>query len=129
MPEPDLPVVEDADDGVLDPRPIVRMLGNDAALISQFIDIFLTDIPDQIDSLEQALDDGDLLEAEKRAHRIKGASVDVGGQRVHLVALEVEQAAKREDRATCVRKLVEMRKELDRLTSRLKSTRWDRIPS
>ncbi|MCU0664067.1 MAG: Hpt domain-containing protein [Myxococcota bacterium] len=105
------------------------MLGNDAALISQFIDIFLKDIPDQIDSLEQALDDGNLVEAQNRAHRVKGASVDVGGQRVHLVALEIEQAARREDRATCVRKLVEMRKELDRLTSRLKSTRWDRIPS
>lgn len=129
MPEPDLPVIEHADDGVLDPRPIIRMLGTDASLIAEFIDIFLKDMPEQIEALEQSLDDGDLIEAGKRAHRIKGASVDVGGQRVHVVSLELEQSAKREDRATCMRKFSELKRELARLTDRLNSTRWDKIPS
>jgi CheY-like chemotaxis protein/HPt (histidine-containing phosphotransfer) domain-containing protein len=123
--EPSAP--DDAEDGVLDPRPIVRMLGTDLVLINEFVDIFLKDLPEQIDYLEHSLDDGDLVEVGKRAHRIKGASIDVGGQRVHLAALELEQAAKREDRAVCVRKLVELRKEMDRLIARLKSIAWDKI--
>ena len=58
---------------------------------------FLQDMPQQIDMLRGCLDAGDARGAEIRAHTIKGASANIGGERLREVAFEMEKAGKAGD--------------------------------
>ena len=56
-------------------------------------DVFLADLPRQIEILKELLEKGDCRGAGRQAHSIKGAAANVGGERLRRVALEMEKAA------------------------------------
>jgi HPt (histidine-containing phosphotransfer) domain-containing protein len=58
---------------------------------------FLADIPRQIEALRGYLDAGDAPGAERQAHTIKGASANVGGECLRIVAFKMEKAGKAGD--------------------------------
>ena len=60
---------------------------------------FVADIPNQIVELRRCLDAGDVPGSVRQAHTIKGASANVGGERLRSVAAEMEQAARGDDLA------------------------------
>ena len=69
-------------------------LMDDEELARTVIGGFLEDIPQQIESLQDALQAGDASGVQRQAHTIKGASGNMGGKRLQAVALDMEQAAK-----------------------------------
>jgi PAS domain S-box-containing protein len=75
------------------PKFLERLL-DDEDLAKMIQDGFLEDIPQQIQTLNAFLDAGDLTGAERQAHTIKGASANVGGERLRAVAFEIEKASK-----------------------------------
>ena len=104
---PDVPVFDKA--GMM-PR-----LMDDEDLARKLIEVFLDDIPKQIESLRAYLAAGDVKGAERQAHTIKGASANLGGEVLRAVAFEMEKAAKVGNLAYVTEHLPELEKQFDRL--------------
>jgi PAS domain S-box-containing protein len=68
-----------------------RLMG-DEELMSEVIAEFLFDTPKQIEALRLLIDLKDTKEAGRKAHTIKGAASNVGGEAMRAVAYELEQA-------------------------------------
>jgi PAS domain S-box-containing protein len=69
-----------------------RMMDDKEIMVS-VMESYLTDIPDLVKLLEEALSDGDMTETERLAHSIKGASNNMGGEDLGHLAYEIEKAA------------------------------------
>jgi signal transduction histidine kinase/HPt (histidine-containing phosphotransfer) domain-containing protein len=76
---------------------------------------FLTDIPVQIEILKSFLEAGDVPGAERQAHSIKGASANVGGERLRATAFKMEKAAKAQDLAAAGAYMPELEAQFYRL--------------
>ena len=74
---------------------LLDCLDGDKELFTEIIGEFLRDMPCQLDGLRRALDDKDMEKVERRAHTIKGTSANVGAKALSILALEVEEAGKR----------------------------------
>ncbi|MDH5387699.1 MAG: response regulator [Gammaproteobacteria bacterium] len=84
-----------------------RLMG-DQDLITTVAEVFLQDMPIQIDQLRSLVKIGDAKEIAGMAHRIKGASANVGGMALSSIALKIELAGKKADIDTiqqCIHKL------------------------
>jgi len=75
---------------------MVRLM-DDNNLARMVVESFLEDIPLQIDLLKGYLETRDDSRIEHQAHTIKGASANVGGDRLQSVAHLMEKAAKAGD--------------------------------
>jgi PAS domain S-box-containing protein len=82
--EPQTPVYDQA--GFFD-----RMMG-DEEMVQTVVEIFLDDIPKQIESLKHSLEASDAKTARRIAHSIKGAAANVGGEALRELAGEIEKA-------------------------------------
>ena len=83
-------------------------LMDDEDLARMVVEGFLEDIPRQITALKGYLETGDAAGAELQAHTIKGASANVGGERLLEVAFEMEKSAKAGDLSAVVEHMVEL---------------------
>ncbi len=72
---------------------MARLMG-DEDLAAKIIEGFLIDVPGQISLLEGFLEAGDASGTRRQAHTIKGASANIGGERLRAVASEMEKAAR-----------------------------------
>jgi two-component system sensor histidine kinase/response regulator len=70
---------------------------NDDELIQLVTTDFLADMPLQIEALRGFATHQDAHGAGNKAHLIKGASSNVGGEALRAVAFEIEKAAKEGD--------------------------------
>jgi HPt (histidine-containing phosphotransfer) domain-containing protein len=75
-------------DGFLD-----RLMG-DEEMAQTMIEIFLDDIPKQIESLKRSLEASDAETVKRIAHSIKGAAANIGGKVLRELAGEIEKACK-----------------------------------
>jgi len=82
---------------VFDREGMTRRLMNDDELIQLVTTDFLADIPLQIEALRGFAAHQDAHGAGNKAHLIKGASSNVGGEALRAVAFEIEKAAKEGD--------------------------------
>lgn len=93
---------------------LTRLLDNDD-LARKVCQVFLDDIPQQISTLESYLEAGDASGAELQAHTIRGASANVGGERLRAVAFEMEKAANAGDLIAAVKRMVDLKTQFERL--------------
>lgn len=75
-------------------KAMMGRLMDDEELALEVMELFIQDIPQQIENLNGYLETGDFPETERVAHTIKGASASVGGERLCAVAFEMEKAAR-----------------------------------
>ncbi len=68
-----------------------RMM-NDEDFMRDVMREFLRDTPGQIADLRNLIDSGDAREAGRRAHQIKGAAANVGGEALRALASAIEEA-------------------------------------
>jgi HPt (histidine-containing phosphotransfer) domain-containing protein len=85
------------DPPVWDRQKMLERLLDDEDLAKMIQDSFLGDIPQQIQTLKAFLASGDVSGIELQAHSIKGASANVGAERLQSVAFEMEKAAIAQD--------------------------------
>lgn len=78
---------------------LARLMG-DEELMGTVIAGFLEDMPVQMNQLRDCVNNGDIQGAARQAHTIKGASANVGGERLRAAALEMETALKAGDMKT-----------------------------
>ena len=103
VPEPDV-----LDLAVIDG---LRELGGeeDPGLLSELIELFLSDAPQRLQELEAALEDGDLERLSRAAHTLKSSSANLGAVAFRRLCEELERSARQGDEATCRRRRQEWR--------------------
>jgi HPt (histidine-containing phosphotransfer) domain-containing protein len=93
---------------------MVRMMG-DEELARAVVESFLEDIPRRIEALRAHLESGDASGVAHQAHTIKGASANVCGEALRVVAEEMEKAAGADDLGYVIAHLPEMESQFARL--------------
>ena len=91
---PSAQIPEAADVPIFDRDGFLDRLMGDAEMAQMVIEVFLDDIPKQIESLKAAIDATDVETVERISHTIKGASANVGGEALRELAGEIEAACK-----------------------------------
>jgi len=100
---------------IFDYAAMSKRLMDDKALIHTIAEAFLTDLPLQFEQLKLAIAADDLQQATAQAHKIKGASANVGGMELSSLALKMEQAGKARDLETVRQKLPELEQQITQL--------------
>ena len=88
---------------------------DDEELAGEIQEVFLGDMPKQIHGPARRARRGDAPVAERVAHSIKGASANVGGERVRGIALAMEQSARAGDLAAVGARMGDLDTEFGRL--------------
>jgi PAS domain S-box-containing protein len=105
----------DASVPVFDKDGMVSRLMNDETMAKEIVAIFLDDMPRQIAVLQAQLDAGATAGVERQAHSIRGATLNVGGEALCVVAAGMEAAAKAGDLAGVAARMPELNVRFDRL--------------
>lgn len=71
--------------------------GDDVDFFKELIELFLEDVPNRLQALEDALAAGSAAEAAAAAHSIKGAAANLSATAVRDRAYELEQRARGDD--------------------------------
>jgi PAS domain S-box-containing protein len=100
---------------VWDKAGMFERLMEDEELAEEIVATFLEDIPRQIQILETLLDAGDIPGVRRQAHSIKGASANIGGERLRAVAFTMEKTVSEGDLATTEKHLPELKAQFERL--------------
>jgi HPt (histidine-containing phosphotransfer) domain-containing protein len=102
---------------VFDLNALVDRFAGDRKLASRILAAFLAEMPLQLLTLMKAVEEGSIEGVRERAHQIKGASANVGGDALSHVAHEIEMAGRAGDlamaqaRAPCLRRHFALLKE------------------
>ena len=102
---------------------MLERLMDDEELAEEIVATFLEDIPRQIQILETFLDAGDIPGARRQAHSIKGASANIGGERLRIVAFTMEKAASEGDLVAAEKHLPELKAQFERLRDTVRENR------
>ena len=105
---------------VFDKVGLMERVMDDEELAEKLIEVFLDDIPTQIEILREHLAAGDISGAEHQSHTIKGASANVGGEALRAVSFEMEKAAKAGNLESVRSLLPEMVSQFGRLKDELR---------
>ena len=111
----------DSNAPVFDREGVLGRLMNDQAMACELFDVFLNDIPGQIQALKQCVDTGDVQGAKHLAHSIRGSSSSVGGERLLRAATDMENEAGRENPAGLAECLSTLEKEYNHLALAIKA--------
>ncbi|MCS6989260.1 MAG: PAS domain S-box protein [Chloroherpetonaceae bacterium] len=65
-------------------------------LVSEVIELFLQHAPEQLDKLAKSISQNDFKQIQMTAHRLKGASLNVGAKRLAELCQRLEEAAERQ---------------------------------
>jgi len=96
-----------------------RVRGKDKLLIS-LINMFIDDMPAQIDALQQAINDNKMEDIHLQAHTIKGTAANLSGLNLQAVASEMERAGKEQDVEALTELMPELNKAYQQLMSMMK---------
>lgn len=95
----------------------------DTSLVTELIDMFITDAPTRVDEVESGFQAGDLETVERAAHSLKGSSGNLGATLVMDIAESLQNASRTGD-AEVVRGLVpELRSQFDSAIAELRQLR------
>lgn len=100
--------METLDTTVLDE---LRVLDGDD--LRDIVELYFTDVSDQIERMRSSLEDGDCDAVAAAAHRIKGASLSMGAARVAAFAAETEAAARDGNLSPCAEFVAGLEGELE----------------
>jgi len=98
---------------VWDKEAMLKRLMDDEDLARTLISGFIWDIPNQIATLGQLLDSGDIVGVERQAHTIKGAAANVGGEALRDIAFTVEKAGNIGDLKVAKAEMAELERRFD----------------
>jgi len=101
---------------------ISSRLMDDEALIRNVAEIFLTDIPEQIEQMKSAIAADDLQQATLQAHKLKGATANVGGMALSALALSMEDACKTGDLDALHQGMTELEQRFAQLKTTMEET-------
>jgi signal transduction histidine kinase/CheY-like chemotaxis protein len=101
---------------VFDRASALDRVAGDEAILSEVIEIFLAEVPGQIDKVRQAVAAGDCKALGDVAHTLKGSAGCLGGLAAATAARELEESAKRGDLSRAATALREFEGEIESLS-------------
>jgi len=107
--------VEELPKEVLDEALLMSRVDNDAQLLKDLVDLFLTECPRLLDEIRAGLDKKEAKTAERGAHSLRGAAANLAAKSTSEAALKVERLAAAGDLAQTESGLQELEYELERL--------------
>ena len=113
-PEPPEAPVPESEKEIFDGTSLLHRLEGDEDLCRDILMGYVEDLPIQMEKLESALRKNDMTVAVRQAHSIKGASANIGAQRLRETALEIEVAGKRGETETMLLLVRKMGREFER---------------
>ena len=116
LPPPDDRPVWD-EDGLME-----RMMG-DESLAHTITDVFLSDMPRQLDALDASLKTADPAAVRLHAHTVKGVASNVGGERLRSVAFQMETAAKDGNIPAAASHMADLLREFEALANAIREKR------
>ena len=100
---------------------LIELLDGDPGLIVTLIDSFLTDCPDYMDAIREAIEDEDAAALEREAHGLKGAAGRLRAHPASEAAQALEEMGHAENFAEAEAALETLEAEIDRLTDALRA--------
>lgn len=107
----------------LDRDALIELLDGDPGLIVTLIDSFLTDCPDYMDAIRDAIEDEDAAALKREAHGLKGAAGSLRARPASKAAQVLEEMGHAGDLADAEAALDTLEAEIDRLTDELHALR------
>lgn len=102
------------------------MLADDVELLAEAVAVFVEHVPPQLDELEKALRAGAYEDAERLAHGVKGAALNVHALRFRQKAAEVEASAQKQE-AAALALCNELQEEMARFKTHLEHFDWQSL--
>ena len=113
------------DNGAIDMRVIadLRELGGDEdpGLLTELIDLFLTDAPERVREVETGLATGDIKLVERAAHTLKSSSANIGALTLSSMCKRIEELARNQEKDAIKRLLAETTRSFSEAESALLS--------
>lgn len=73
---------------------LVKMCGGNKVVVEAVMDEFLTQVPDDTAVMEQGMSGGELMDASRAAHRLKGTAGTFGAEKLHSLCAQMELLCK-----------------------------------
>lgn len=86
--------MEEHDNVIFDKESFHSRMGHNVQLISIVSREFIKEAASQVEELKRIAETGNRLEISRQAHKLKGSSAEVGGNRMQKMAFSLETAAK-----------------------------------
>ena len=99
------------------------MQGTGVDLVGELIELFLLEGPHTLRALRDAAGEGAAAPIAQRAHDLKGASANLGAERLVELCHQVERAARAEDLAAARGPLEDLEMEFERVCEALRALR------
>jgi HPt (histidine-containing phosphotransfer) domain-containing protein len=99
-----------------DMEKMLKSWGNDHSFVQRLIMKFSARAPDDLQKLREAMERNDATEAQRLAHRLKGAAGYVAAEKVRQLAAQLEVMAREGDLSNTEARLSELAAELQRCT-------------
>jgi CheY-like chemotaxis protein len=116
------------DHQVLDPtalETLLEIVGGEPALLGELIDSFLEEAPPLVDTLRQALEQGDAAELRRAAHTIKSSSNDFGATTLAELCQELETMGKAGTLDGAAELVAQVEHECEQVSAALEAVRAD----
>ncbi len=85
-------------ENIFDKSTLLERLGNDEEIYTEVIQLFLEDMPLEIEVLQQAFANNDTTLVKRQAHTIKGVAANVGAKVLQETAFQIENNVKENER-------------------------------
>lgn len=119
------PAPDSREPQIIDAPAALDRIGGDCALLRELAVIFIEDSPVLMQALCTSVADGNLSEAERCAHGLKGIAANVGGVRVESLAHAVEDAVRAGQLQLAGASLESLAAELEQLVAALQANLLD----
>ncbi len=106
---------------VWDKKSMSEHLLDDACLVREVAESFAADVPRRIRSLRGHIETGNINDAGRQAHTIKGAAANVSAERLRVTAFDLEKAARDGDIETAEALIGQLEAEFDLLKKEMEA--------
>jgi len=83
-----------AKDSIFDKDLLLEKISGDIELYKNLVELFLKEVPIQMQQLQQAITNSESEKIELHAHTIKGSAMNIRARNMNKIALEIEHAGK-----------------------------------
>jgi len=121
-------MMSDHEDKVrFNPELAMKLTGADAEIIKEVADVFLEDVPIQLERLAESLRERSQEELIRIAHTIKGAASNIGAERLRAIAFDCEQSARNADFVESGNHASKLKAECEILLKEINTFDWSTI--
>jgi HPt (histidine-containing phosphotransfer) domain-containing protein len=75
-----------------DPQALLHLVHGDFNLLQELVDLFGTEVPGMLASIEKAIQQGSASDLEKAGHKIKGSMLQLSAHAAANIALQLEKS-------------------------------------